>query len=115
MGSNLSNFFRNMYVFFSGIIVAFLRSRKLILIAVAMIPSIAVVFTALALVIQLNVKVELQAYNVAAEIFGSVHNVFAFGEKNAVERYDKELASDLETAQTAGVREGIHLGKYVPT
>lgn len=111
MGGNLSNFFRDMSLFFAGIIVAFVRGWKLTLVAVAMIPLIALVFTSLALVIQLFVKVELQAYSdassLAAEVLSSVRTVFAFGgEKNAAQRYDHEL----RTAQKAGIKKGILLG-----
>ncbi len=111
MGGNLANFFRDMSLFIAGIIVAFIQGWKLTLVAVAMIPIIAIVFTSLALVIQLFTKVELQAYSkassLAAEILSSVRTVFAFGgERNASERYDRELG----TAQRAGVKKGILLG-----
>ncbi|VDD82477.1 unnamed protein product [Mesocestoides corti] len=114
MGGNLANFFRDMSVFIAGIIVAFVQGWKLTLVAVAMIPLISLVFTCLALVIQLYVKIELQAYSeassFAAEIFTSVKTVFAFGgEKNASERYDRQL----DKAQRAGVKKGILLGSSI--
>lgn len=111
MGGNLSNFFRDMSLFVAGLIVAFAKGWKLTLVAVAMIPLIALVFTAIALVIQLFVKVELQAYSDAsswaAEVLSSIRTVFAFGgQQNATQRYDYEL----RTAQKAGVKKGILLG-----
>ncbi len=118
MGGNLANFVRDTSLFIAGIIVSLTKGWKLTLVALAMIPIIAIVFTILALIIRAYTTIELNAYakasSLAAEVLSSVRTVFAFGgEAHASERYDKELI----TAQKAGVKKGLMLGasKQIPS
>nr|VZI50749.1 unnamed protein product [Spirometra erinaceieuropaei] len=114
IGANLTNFLRDMSQFLTGLIIAFTKGWKLTLVAVALMPIISLVFTALALSIRSFVGIEQKAYSraysVAAEVLSAVRTVLAFGgEAEATKRYGSELS----TAQRAGVKRSMAVGASV--
>uniref|UniRef100_A0A0V0J9P1 Multidrug resistance protein 1 n=1 Tax=Schistocephalus solidus TaxID=70667 RepID=A0A0V0J9P1_SCHSO len=114
IGANLTNFLRDISQFLAGLIIAFTHGWKLTLVAVALMPVISLVFTALALSIQIFVGIEQKAYSqassVATEVLSAVRTVFAFGgETEATKRYERELS----TAQRAGVKKSMAIGASV--